>query len=84
MTNRFKKQYKEGDTVWCSYNNGNTFHSGTLIGLEFKEDNPNQHLYVVEVNDKNTKYIDVPLKDAFIDYFKRIYSKSEMIELLGD
>lgn len=67
-----------GETVWVSPNNGKSFHTGVFLGVKASETNLEHIAYIVHVNDIEKKYVDNPMDKVFIDYFCKVYTKTEI------
>lgn len=70
---------KVGDTVWVSPNNGKSFHTGKLYGM-----NENGS-YLVFVDDKVRDFVDCPFMNKSIyDWFFKIYTREEAEKALKE
>ena len=70
---------KVGSTVWVSPNNGESFHTGKLYGM-----NENGS-YLVFVDDKVRDFVDFPFeRKAIYDWFFKIYTREEAEQALKE
>lgn len=60
---------KVGATVWVSPNNGKSFHTGKLYGVNERGS------YLVFVGDDVKDLVDHPLGRHFFDWFGRVYTR---------